>query len=372
MNNRPDESSARPGRVAGRRRGGVLVYATFLMVVLLALVSLGADYAHVQSVKTEEQRAADLCARGLLQMYATWGPAIVTTYQSQLTYLNGTDGKYANGYATPTVTWGTYAPPTGTFTPTAGSFSAVRVVMSRTAAGGNPVKLIFPLLSGNGRSPVKTSVDVSATAIAYFTTTATATVGGQSDPWLAGVPAGSASVSDGDVAPNQSPAMVTQVTPGDTITFTNVTSNNGGVNHDPADAPDGPNGNTGQIHSHNDDDPISEPAVQNNIGDVKAPIDSLVGLFLTDRTPNAVAAPTVVRDYSTQTARDQLATTDLQTQQPFFIGTGQTSGGATKTFKVPAGCTRLYLGIMDGHEWSNNAGSFGVTINHGQQIKLVR
>jgi hypothetical protein len=370
--NRPGPRPCPPRHRRAGRRGAVLVYCVVLMVIFLALVSLGMDYAHCQSVKTEEQRSADLTARGLLQMYTTWGSGTISAYELQLAYVNSVDGKYNGGIPTAVIQWGTYDPTAGTFTNTGALGSAVRVVMSRTAAGGNPVKLIFPLLTGNGKYPVKTTVDVSAAAVAYYTTTATATVGGQSDPWLAGMPPGSPSVSDYDTAPNQSPVMATEVTPGDTITFTNVTSINGGVKHDPRDNPDGANGDAAQIHSHNDDDPLHEPAVQNNIGDIKAPIDSLVGLFLTNTEPTSQTAPTTVLDYSTQTARDVVSNTTLQTQQPFFIGTGQTSGGVTKTFKVPAGCTRLFLGVMDGHQWSNNAGSFGVTITHGNQIKLVQ
>jgi plastocyanin len=353
-----------------RRRGSVLVYSTVLLVVFLAMVSLGMDYAHCQSVKTEEQRSADLTARGLLQMYTTWGSSTVAAYATVMAGLNGVDGKYAA--PTPTITWGTYNPATNVFTANASSTTAVKVTIARTAAAGNPVKLIFPLLTANGRNPIKTTVDISSTAIAYFSTSATTTVSGQADPWLAGMPSGSASVSDGDTAPNQSPNMAVQVNPGDTITFTNVTANNGGVNHDPSLSPDGPNGNTSQIYSHNCDDPRGEPAVQNNIGDIKAPIDSLIGVFLKNSEPTANTAPTTVLDYSTQSARDTVSNTTLQNQQPFFIGTGQTSGGTTKTFTVPAGCTRLYLGVMDGHQWNNNGGSFGVTVNHGNEIKLVQ
>lgn len=366
----PTSRFARPRR----RRGGVLVYSILLMVILLAMVSLGMDYAHVQSVKTEEQRSADITARGMLQMYTSWGNTVVGGYTTVLANLNGIDGKYNGGVATPTVTWGTYDDNSNTFSPNAASRTAVKVTIARTAANNNPVRLIFPLLTGNGRFPIKTSIDVSATAIAYYTTTANATISGKCDPWLAGVPVGSNSVSAGDTAPNESPVMVCQVTPGDTITFTNVSSNNGGVSHDPSLSPDGPNGNTSssnQIYGHNSDN-TAEPPVQNNIGDVKMPIDALLGVFLTDKAPTAVAAPTVVRDYSTQAARDVASTTDLQTQQPFYIGDGKTSGGTVKTFKVPANCTRLFLGVMDGHEWSNNAGSFGVTINHGPTIKLVQ
>jgi hypothetical protein len=52
-------------------------------------------------------------------------------------------------------------------------------------------------------------------------------------------------------------------------------------------------------------------------------------------------------------------------EQPFFIGdrsTGRGTGTAQQ-FIVPAGSTRLFLGVVDGSEWSNNVGSFSVTVS---------
>ena len=357
-----------PAPVVRRHRGSVLVYTVVTMVTLCGLVSLAVDYGHVQSVRQQMQRSADSAARGYLDLILRTGytPALAladAAYFAQSSY-NPVDAASV-APATVTITPGTWDPTTATFIPAANSTTGVRVVICRHGASGNGVPLYFGKLAG------RPTCDVNVTAIAYAATTANATVGGQSDPWLADVTNG-ASVSDGDVAPNQSPPMVTQVTPGDTITFTNVTANGGGVSHAAGLAPQGPNGATAAIYSHNCDDPLGEPAVQNNIGDVKAPIDALMGLFLTNNAPNTQPAPTTVLDYTTQAARDQVATVNLQNQQPFFIGTGQTTAGVTKTYTVPAGCTRLYLGIMDGHQWSNNSGSFGVTINHGNGIKLVQ
>ena len=69
--------------------------------------------------------------------------------------------------------------------------------------------------------------------------------------------------------------------------------------------PDGPNGNTGQIYSHNSDDPVGEPAVQSSVGDIGSPIDALIAVFLTNADRRA---PTVVRDYSTESSRDVAST----------------------------------------------------------------
>ena len=227
----------------------------------------------------------------------------------------------------------------------------------------------------NGLTAVKKTCDIWAQSIAVLNGNASTsgTVGGQSDLWLAGMPSGSPSVSDGDTAPAQSPTMWINVTAGTTITFSGPSSSaiTGAVDHDPALTPDGADGNTGGIYGHNSDW-TSEPAVQNNIGDILAPIDAVIGTFLTDTVPTSQAAPTVVRDYTTQAARDQVNFNDIQIQQPFLVGNGQTSGGTTQTFVVPAGATRLYLGTMDGHQWANNGGSFSVKVTQQQSIELVK
>lgn len=54
--------------------------------------------------------------------------------------------------------------------------------------------------------------------------------------------------------------------------------------------------------------------------------------------------------------------------QVFFVGNGLTSGGATQTFLVPDGATRLYFGIADAFGfvgnpdfYGDNVGSYGLT-----------
>ena len=52
-------------------------------------------------------------------------------------------------------------------------------------------------------------------------------------------------------------------------------------------------------------------------------------------------------------------------KQVFFIGDGLTGTGTgtTQTFVVPAGATRLFLGVSDGVGWFNNSGAFNATVS---------
>ena len=50
-------------------------------------------------------------------------------------------------------------------------------------------------------------------------------------------------------------------------------------------------------------------------------------------------------------------------KQTFYVGDGLTSGGVQQGRIVPAGATRLYLGTMDGYEWSNNSGAFTARVD---------
>lgn len=97
------------------------------------------------------------------------------------------------------------------------------------------------------------------------------------------------------------------------------------------------------------------------LSNIKAPINSLVAVFLDDTAFAArpVAPPTL--DFSTLETRN-FTTLNPLIGQIFFIGDGKTSSGALQAFVVPAGTTRLYLAIMDRYEWANNQGQLSGTI----------
>ncbi len=175
-------------------------------------------------------------------------------------------------------------------------------------------------------------------------------VPGASDPWLAGMPDG-ATASSGDVAPDQSPALATASVSGCTLTF----SVTGGVHFDPGCPPacTGPDGMVGGgAHA---------AGAENGISSTVAPWNALMGVFVGSDPPNLTAPPDSLDFLSG--ARD-FAHLEPELKQVFFIGDGLTGEGlgATQTFLVPEGATRLYLGTMDGSGWFNNSGSFDVRV----------
>jgi Flp pilus assembly protein TadG len=119
---------------------------------------------------------------------------------------------------------------------------------------------------------------------------------------------------------------------------------------------------------------------EHGMSNVNTPINSVVGVFQNGAandtysassntyTPTTTVPPGL--DFSQQSQRDytQIEPQDFQT---FYVGNGQTSGGTQQSIVVPAGATQLYLGTMDGHEWSNNLGGFNVTITQ-LQIETVQ
>ena len=57
----------------------------------------------------------------------------------------------------------------------------------------------------------------------------------------------------------------------------------------------------------------------------------------------------------------------------FFIGDGLRADGVTlQDFIVPAGATRLYIGVMDGQQWSDNSGSLSTTVTKPTVITTVK
>jgi hypothetical protein len=93
----------------------------------------------------------------------------------------------------------------------------------------------------------------------------------------------------------------------------------------------------------------------------------LAGVFLSDPPPQDPAPPTL--DFRSQGLGLDFLTLSPLIGQVFFIGDGQTSGGTTQTFNVPAGATRLYLGCPDAPygeglpgAYDDNAGTLDVAV----------
>ncbi len=106
----------------------------------------------------------------------------------------------------------------------------------------------------------------------------------------------------------------------------------------------GPDGTDGRDDTH------EEYVDLGGISRVLAPLNTLVGVFLTDDPPNPGVTPASLDLY----LGDDMTTPELQ--QAFAIGS------SLEFITVPAGATRLFFGLNDGYEWINNVGSLEVTV----------
>jgi PEP-CTERM motif len=188
----------------------------------------------------------------------------------------------------------------------------------------------------------------------------TVVVPGTADPYLAGMPAGSANGSD--TAPAHSPVLLTGIdlSLGGHLTFTNAV---GGTDR---------GGGCSTVAPYTGCDPIDGAefwthggADQNGISTVRAPISALMGVFLGTDQPSLTAPPTGL---NFQTLGLNFASLAPELKQLFFIGDGKTSANLVQTFDIPLGATRLYLGTMDGFGWYNNTGTITFDVN---QINAV-
>jgi hypothetical protein len=186
--------------------------------------------------------------------------------------------------------------------------------------------------------------------------TITVNVPGTSNPWLAGMPAGSTAIIY-DVAPAQSPVHLAGDFAQPTLSFaaSGLVSNGGcGLPYCPTNGPDGGETPERPYFPHDN-------GAENGISDARIPLNALVGVFLNASQPNLTPAPNPL-DFSTPASRDYLSVSP-GLKQVFFIGDGLTSSGETQQVFIPAGATRLFLGTMDGCCNSDNSGSFTVHVS---------
>ncbi len=214
----------------------------------------------------------------------------------------------------------------------------------------------------------KPALLASALVVACFSTcsaqAASFAVAGSSDPFLAGQAAGAA-CCNGDSAPGQSPVYAGAVVGGATYTFTNVT---GGADYSGGTPSTGPDGSSSYRVSTPDYE--NGATVINGIaGFYNAPINALVGVFLSDNDPNTDPASGAL-DFGDGAIGTAFPTLSPALQQVFFIGDGLAGNDpdSVQTFIAPVGATRLYLGTVDGFGWFNNTGTIDVTVNVASSV----
>jgi len=330
-----------------KQRGVTMVYAVAMMGAMAGMTSLAVDYGRVTLAKTEARNAADAASRYGASMLINGPAAAVTAVQAAATQ-NKIDGAAFNPNATQDIEIGVWNTSSKTFIKTNSSPNAVRVIARRTAARGNAIPTIFGQLIGINscnvtvesismrKDPVAINTDVPATA----------------SPYLAGMPVGTVSSMNNphnnpDSAPGQSAVQVTgfTITPGEAMTFDHVA---GGANNDIRWSERfNPDGNVGWVIDNYTGRELGKSNMQ-------APINALVGVFLTDADPRTQTAP---EDLYFGTAESRNFS-ELQPKngQIFFIGDGKRDDGSAQRLVVPAGATRFYVANWDGFEWNNNVG----------------
>lgn len=173
-------------------------------------------------------------------------------------------------------------------------------------------------------------------------------VPGTSNPKLAGMPDGT-TASGGDVAPAQSPVLVTGLAllAGQWLTF----SATGSTDHCGVGCPGGtPDGVS-----------MYANGAENGISGIHAPLNALLGVFLGADQPDADAAPAAL-DFSSNGQGTGFTSLAPALKQVFFIGDGLGDGSAVQQFLVPQGASRLYLATHDGFGWYNNTGLISVDV----------
>lgn len=359
-----------------------MVLASCCLVVIVGFGSFAMDLSRVQAAKSELQAATDAAARYAARaMRSNNGVTSSAADNASAVFAESrVDGTAVPFNANSDLEIGIWTPNNKTFvvTPLNAGANAVRL---RTKVQFNNTRPLF-MLGALGRQ-----VTVRAQSIAMMNgKTGSSWVSAKGNPWLAGMPSGSKSnnwrpdaphVHDtAGSAPNSqmSPGMISlasaDILPGSTIMFDNVTgmANNGGgdVTNFTAD------GNTGWIVSLGDSTAgsgyVSKP--MNGISNVRAPINSMIAVFLSDSAPNATAAPAAL-DFQTSAQRDYTTLSPLL-KQTFFIGNGRRSTGEVQQIVVPPGATRLFIGNMDAWQWNDNNGGYNATINSTTSVTTVQ
>jgi Flp pilus assembly protein TadG len=340
-----------------------MLYIVVAFAVLCGLVSLGVDYGRVTLDKAALQVAADAAARqGAFGLQS--GKEFTMAINAAAT--NSIEGKPVV-LEDADIQVGFWNTATSTFTPTNNSPNAVQVSAQLSAARGTAVPTLFASLLGNKSCDVR----VVSTAMIVFPVTDSQTFSGKADPWLAGMPNGTTAnfySQFGDSAPNNSPAVfsLASLTPGQPMEFNfagNVTT--GGQ---ASVSGYGPDGNVNDVFENIW--ALENGNSEHGIANVMAPLGAIIGVYLNDSQPDSTAAPAAL-DFSTAASRD-FATLSPQLKQPFFIGDGLRSDGTQQHFVVPTGATRLYIGVMDFQQWSDNGGSMQASVTHAATVTLVK
>lgn len=353
------------------RRGFSIAYALLLLIVLCGFASFAVDWGRVQLAKTQLRAGADAAARHGAMMLATSPTAAVNAAVAAAAD-NQVDGSTLVLEKNADIELGFWDTTTRKFSKYSGSnlkyANAVRVVARRTAARGNAIPTIFAQMLGHK------SADVTAESIAMLKppTVIEHDVPATASPFLAGMPNGTVSSLNNphnspDYAPYQSPVKVNlSFKEGEALTFDNIDGMANNDNHWTADF--NPDGNVSWLTWNEDNNGTKGP--EHGKSNLYAPINALVGVFLTDEVPTNANAPESL-NFGLASQRN-FSELKPKIGQVFFIGDGKRDNGETQRFVAPKGATRFYVANWDGYEWNNNIGVRSTRITRLGSVVTVK
>ncbi len=121
---------------------------------------------------------------------------------------------------------------------------------------------------------------------------------------------------------------------------------------------------------------------EHGISNILTPFGSTVGVFLDqngatygadssqETTESGAPSTPTGLNFGTQSAQNYLQI-EPQLNQAFYVGSGQTSSNVQQMIVVPPNAYALFLGTMDGHEYSNNTGGFNATVTQ-YEVEIVK
>lgn len=339
-----------------------------LLVPLSAIISLAVDWGHVQLVRSQMQDAADSIALGVMDAYISSGWTAATN--AAVTYPSDNTVDPGSGVApTVVVTGGSWNATTRSFTANVYTGTpAVCVVVSRTKAKGNALRIVWGSLIGIN------TVDSTVTAVAVLAggNSGAFMVPSTANPYLAGMPPATTTIWGDNAATAAAYQVVcVPVVPGQWLSFSNFSGTSSILPGIVSSSDAAGNASLPLHHGQNYNSIPNQPGPENGIADAVLPADAVTGTFLGDDAPDQSAPPATV-DWTQPAQANQPSYNHLSTKAPFLIGNGTTGSGVVKKFQVPPGATRLFLSVWDGVQQNNNSGSIAGSIQVRQYAKLVK
>jgi Flp pilus assembly protein TadG len=358
-----------------------LVYVAVMLTVLVLFASFAVDLGRVQLAKTQLQNAADAAGRYAVSGLVSSSTPETTAQKQALACLS--DWNIEGSAFDPTnvtTTVGDWDTTAKTFTPDSVSPNSVKIDLVYTFAPGNgKVPLFLQAVSSSQRPTIHASAIVMATSQQNtFSPPAAGNI------WLAGMPAGTLNqdfrpdnstlwdYAGTTATPKQSPLELDlgtfNATPGATMAFEGLS---GTASYVSSAADNDADGDENFLVSLGQTYPTAVPNnSMNGIANVRAPIGAIMAVFLDDKGPNSGSTPSGL-DFGTQAQRDY-DTISPKLKQPFFVGDGKKSNGEVQHIVVPAGATRVFIGMMDAWQWNDNKGNFKFKVYGHNVISMVK